>query len=195
MNYNLKRIEEIEFFYSKSVSLQLLTYKHPPHLNWKQFLTLFFNELNAKYYSCPLDRYINVEEEAFNELLVDQRDFCLKNKNRSLSDIYRIVKNYYPKIRMYQVMGWLYEHLHDDSFDVGMIKPVNKDFFYIGHLNCGNINKRVFHNLETYGSHELLRRVYNLNERIIKEMCDENGFYYRHYRSAYLKYKKEKNEQ
>ena len=188
MNYNLKKIEEIESFFNHLNRLRLVDYQHNVSLGWKEFLIYFFTNLNKEYYSISADQYINLNAKDFNEKLVPVQDFCLKNKNRSLLDIYRIVKYYYPSIRLYQVMGWLYSKLQSESL-IDKIK--NENNFFIGVLVCKDINKKVFHNLERYGSHNLYYQTYNVLNRTICEICDENGFYYKHYRAAYLKYIKE----
>ena len=186
-----KDINKMESFFKHNQSLYFLNWDYDGTLTWETFLELFFKELNGKYYSIQeLSHYVFTDESDLDLYqFLKQDGACLKNKNRSLGDIYSLVLFYFPQTSLYEVMGWLYEKL--TNYAKPNVTYYTNDSDFVGHLICDNIRKRVFHNCKWYGSHEITHIAYQIKngEKESFEVCDENGFYFKHYWWAYKKYK------
>ena len=186
-----KDINKMESFFKHNQSLYFLNWDYDGTLTWETFLELFFKELNGKYYSIQeLFHYVFTDESDLDLYqFLKQDGACLKNKNRSLGDIYSLVLFYFPQTSLYEVMGWLYEKL--TNYAKPNVTYYTNDSDFVGHLICDNIRKRVIHNCKWYGSHEITHIAYQIKNDKKKsfEVCDENGFYFKHYWWAYKKYK------
>lgn len=184
-------INKMESFFKNNRYLYFLKWEFDNALTWKTFLELFFKELNKTYYSIQSGSYYEFTDESDLDLykFLKKDGACFKNKNRSLGDIYSLVLFYFPQTSLYEVMGWLYEKI--SNFAKPNQKYYTNDSNSIGHLICNNIKKRVFHNLEIYGCHNIQNMKYQIENGKKKdfEVCDENGFYFKHYWWAYNKYK------
>lgn len=122
--------EQGKIFKEKS-RFQLKNYNHEEQ-NSEQFMRNFFIKYNQEYYTMDGAKAI-----------------CGPKLARSLEDIYRIVKNYYPKITLRTIMKTLANFHVEENVKT---------------LFCGQIKKRVFH--IKYGTNDFKKTLlkYNLDE-------------------------------
>ena len=104
---------------SKS-KLRLSGYQHNPDMPYSEFIQKLLAEYNKQ---CPTYDVDTAELQ------------CQSARNRSLEDIYRIVKNYYPNLRLRTIYTTLLENS--------------------GSMICSSIKRRTYREKEYWSNHDV----------------------------------------
>jgi hypothetical protein len=126
----MKLLKEIRKECEEQGLLHLAHYRHNSSLTIEQWLKKFLNELNYEKDT------LNAEEE------ID----TYAGKRRSLGDIYRIARTYYPKLKLKELASTLYSIRNE--FHYSLCNTIKKQVFY---SKKDGANRQEFNHEDEYG--------------------------------------------
>ena len=126
----MKLLKEIRKECEEQGLLHLANYRHNSSLTIEQWLRKFLNELNYEKDT------LNANEEIDTSA----------GRRRSLGDIYRIARTYYPKLKLKELASTLYSIRNE--FHYSFCNTIKKQVFY---SEKDSANRQEFNHEDEYG--------------------------------------------
>lgn len=125
MNNWYSKIEKEELLYLGGKDLKF------KDVDLKQFIIKFFNEYNNKYNTYPNHYNINLDTpENFRWTYRNFNVFCETHRRRSLGDVYRISKTYFPSTKIEEVLEILIQLCESKELSGSYCTTIHKFVFH-----------------------------------------------------------------